>query len=49
MKEFILIIPEESYSILNFIQEELPGIAVINTALRDFEPKEVFDGIYPSC
>lgn len=42
MKEFKVIVPEEYYSILEFKQEELPGVAVVNTALRDFEPKEVF-------
>jgi len=42
MEEYRVIIPEEHYSILNFNQEELPGIAVVNTALRDFEPKPVF-------
>lgn len=42
MKEYHVIIPEESYSIIKYKQEELPAIAVVNTALRDFEPKEVF-------
>ena len=42
MKEFRVIIPDENYQILEFIQEELPGIAVINKSLIDFEPKEVF-------
>ena len=42
MREFKVIIPDEHYSVLNFRQEDLPGIAVVNTALRDFEPKEVF-------
>jgi hypothetical protein len=42
MKKFKVLIPEEYYSILDFNQEGLPGVAVINTALRDFEPKEVF-------
>lgn len=42
MNEFKVIIPDEHYSILNFRQEELPGIAVVNSALREFEPKEVF-------
>src|SRR5690606_8079643 len=32
----------EHYSVLNFRQEDLPGVAVVNSALRDFEPKEVF-------
>ena len=42
MKEFKVIVPEEYYSILEFKQEDLPGVAVVNTALCDFEPKEVF-------
>ncbi|WP_286743731.1 DUF695 domain-containing protein [Roseivirga sp. UBA1976] len=42
MKEFKVLIPEEDYSILNFRQEDLPGVAVVNISLRDFEPKEVF-------
>jgi hypothetical protein len=42
MKEFKVLIPDEHYSVLNFRQEEFPGVAVVNTALRNFEPKEVF-------
>lgn len=42
MQEFRVLIPDEHYSILNFRQEGLPGVAVVNFALRDFEPKEVF-------
>ncbi len=37
-----VIIPEESYSIIEFQQDELPGIGAINTALRNFDPKPVF-------
>jgi hypothetical protein len=42
MKEFKVIIPDEYYSVLNFRTDELPGVAVVNTALRSFEPREVF-------
>lgn len=42
MKEFRVIIPDENYQILEFNQEERPGIAVINKSLLYFEPKEVF-------
>ena len=42
MKEFHVIIPKEKYSILQFVQDELPGVGVINAALQHFEPKEVF-------
>ncbi|ESU21266.1 hypothetical protein FCR2A7T_06940 [Flavobacterium cauense R2A-7] len=41
-KEFRVIIPEENYQIIEFRQENLPGIGVINLSLVDFEPKEVF-------
>lgn len=42
MKEYRVSIPREKYSILEFEQEEFPGIAVVNSALRNFESKEVF-------
>jgi len=42
MKEFIVDISEEHYQVTEFKQEDLPGIGVVNIALRDFEPKEVF-------
>ena len=42
MTEYRVVVPEESYSIIEFRQDELPGIGAINTALRDFEPKVVF-------
>jgi hypothetical protein len=42
MKEVRVLIPDEYYYILNFNQDDMPGIAVVNTALRDFEGKEVF-------
>jgi hypothetical protein len=42
MEEFQVSIPEEDYSILNFTNEDLPGVAVVNMALKDWEPKEVF-------
>ena len=42
MEEFKVIIPKEEYSILEFKQEGFPGIAVVNVALRNFEPKLVF-------
>ncbi len=41
-KEFRAIIPDEYYRILKFKQEELPGIAVVNKSLVDFEQKEIF-------
>jgi hypothetical protein len=41
-KKFRVIIPDEHYQILNFKQDNLPGVAVVNKSLADFEPKEVF-------
>ena len=41
-KEFRVIIPKEHYQILNFKTDELPGVAVVNKNLADFEPKTVF-------
>lgn len=40
--EFKVLIPEEKYDLLNFNSEGLPGVAVVNSTLRDFEPKEIF-------
>ena len=42
MPEYKVIIPDEYFQVLEFIQEEMPGIAVINSNLKNFEPKEVF-------
>lgn len=41
-KEYRVIIPEENYQIVEFKQNELPGVAVINKSLIEFEPKVVF-------
>lgn len=41
-KEFRVLIPEEEYQIIEFKQENLPGIGVVNLSLIEFEPKEVF-------
>lgn len=41
-KEYKVFISKEYYQILKFKQEDLPGIAVVNTSLKNFEPKEVF-------
>ena len=42
MKEYKVLIPDETYQILNFVQDKLPGVVVVNTGLRNFEPKIVF-------
>lgn len=42
MKEFKVHIPEENYQIINFKQDNLPAVGVINSNLVNFQPKEVF-------
>ncbi|WP_293925642.1 DUF695 domain-containing protein [Sphingobacterium sp. UBA6320] len=42
MTDYKVLIPDESYSVLNFKQDNFPGVAVVNTALRKFEPRIVF-------
>lgn len=42
MNDFRVVIPDESFTIIEFRQQDLPGVGSINTALRDFEPKVVF-------
>jgi hypothetical protein len=42
MTDYRVIIPEENHQLIEFRQEDLPGIGVINEALCDFEPKVVF-------
>ncbi|WP_293953794.1 MULTISPECIES: hypothetical protein [unclassified Sphingobacterium] len=42
MTDFKVILLDESYSLLNFQQDGLPGVAVVNTSLKEFEPKIVF-------
>jgi hypothetical protein len=42
VKEYHVTIPEERSCIVDFRQESLPGVANINGALREFEPKIVF-------
>ena len=41
-KEYRVIIPEEEYALIEWKEEGLPVVAMLNTALKDFEPKEVF-------
>lgn len=40
--EYRVVIPEEFYTLLEWKEEELPCIATLNSALKDFEPKIVF-------
>src|SRR5664279_111054 len=42
MTDYPVIIPNETLQILEFIQEDLPGVAAINASLKTFEPKIVF-------
>ncbi|MFN3153077.1 DUF695 domain-containing protein [Bremerella sp.] len=42
MTAFRVIIPDDEWSLLEFTQNDLPGVAVVNTSLHGFEPKEVF-------
>ena len=42
MTDYRVIIPDDYYDLVRFRQEELPGVGVINSALREFEPKVVF-------
>jgi hypothetical protein len=41
-KEYRVIIPKEECALIEFKQESLPGIMVINLSLKEFEPKAVF-------
>ena len=42
MTEYKVIIPEENYQIVEFKQDNLPGVMVLNKSLEGFEPKAVF-------
>ncbi len=40
--EVRVVLPEEEYGILEWKEERLPCVAVLNSALNDFEPKKIF-------
>lgn len=40
--EYRVVIPEEEFTLIEFRQNDLPGIATANSALVDFSPKVVF-------
>jgi hypothetical protein len=42
MPELSVIIPQEHFHIVEFIQDGMPGVAAVNYALKAFQPKEVF-------
>ena len=41
-RQFRVFVPEEEWMIIEFVQDESPGIGSINTSLIEFEPKTVF-------
>jgi len=42
VEEIEVVLPAERYGILEWQAEGLPCVAVLNTALKDFEPKKIF-------
>ncbi len=40
--DYRVVIPEEEHTIVKFKQHDLPGVASINSALVEFEPKVIF-------
>ncbi|WP_116473584.1 DUF695 domain-containing protein [Zobellella maritima] len=42
VKGYRVVIPEETHTLVEFNQNDLPGVATINSALVSFEPKEAF-------
>jgi Family of unknown function (DUF695) len=42
MKQYEVMLPEERLTIVDFVQEKMPGVAAINRELRKWEPKAVF-------
>lgn len=40
--EVRVLLPEENYSLLHYQHNDLPCVAVVNAALKAFEPKEIF-------
>ena len=41
--EYNVVIPDEVHTLMEFSSDDLPGIAVVNTSLVEFEPKEAFN------
>ena len=41
-RDYKVEIPDEVHTLMKFTSDELPGVAVVNTALIEFEPKVVF-------
>jgi hypothetical protein len=42
LTELNVSIPQANFSVINFNRENIPGIAVIDISIKDFEPKEFF-------
>ena len=42
MEEFKVLVPEENFIIVEYEEDGLPAIMVINSSLKTFEPREVF-------
>ena len=42
MKVYHIALPEERHTVMDLRKQEMPGVAVFNSALRAFEPREVF-------
>jgi len=45
--EVRVVLPEESYTLLEWKQENLPCIGMLNSALKGFEHKKYSDGTFP--
>lgn len=41
-KNLAVTIPEEHFRIFEFKQDEMQGVALVNSSLKDFDPKKVF-------
>ena len=41
-KEVRVVLPEEEYTVMEWTQDDMPCVAVLNSALKGFEPREVF-------
>jgi hypothetical protein len=42
VKEYRVVIPQPNWVVVRFRQEDHPGVALVNRALAQFEPREVF-------
>jgi hypothetical protein len=42
MTDYRVIIPDESFYLVKFVQDDLAGVGSINMAIRNFDPKSVF-------